>query len=455
MAISINWLTRVINVPRADMTLVQSTPTEVRELNINQFRLTLKDIEDDDGIAFQTTHNHYPEIGVGGLVLARVVEILPPYTVTFEDGQYAVNLVGANSNIGDRVNQNQVSVRSFNSAGLVSQTTITEEILATRRLVEGLRPSHPASGNIFYWNPVTGDDTRDGRTPGNAVATFAQAHTLAADYHHDLIICVPGNSSGQTVSTEKIKITKNWLFLRGPGADFKIQPTSTNPNGSLADISGTTGVQISGLIIDGTSVAGNGLVLQGESSLISHVTIQNITGNGLMSTDCHDNFAEYVTISDVTGNGIVLDDCIHFSATNIHVDGAVNAFIQTASGAGVSGEAHLADFRISNVTTGINIGTNVYETHIQDSVQFLSTVGTNILDNGTNTFDGTKVTANRVWNELTANHQTAGTTGKALTDASAAGNPWSASVTGNTDAGTFGELVGKKLLTVAKFLGLK
>ena len=46
------------------------------------------------------------------------------YTVTFEDGQYAVNLVGANSNVGDRVNVNQVSVRSANSAGLQDLSTI-------------------------------------------------------------------------------------------------------------------------------------------------------------------------------------------------------------------------------------------------------------------------------------------------------------------------------------------
>lgn len=118
--ITINWLTRVIDVPKADTTLIQSTPTEIRELNINTFRLALKNIEDDDGIAFQTTHTHNPEVTVGGVTLARVVELLAPYTVTFENGQYAVNLVAANSNIGDKVNVNQVSVRSSNSAGLTT-----------------------------------------------------------------------------------------------------------------------------------------------------------------------------------------------------------------------------------------------------------------------------------------------------------------------------------------------
>jgi len=48
MAISITWPTGEIYVPKADMTLVQSTPFEIRELDINTFRLALKDLEDDE-----------------------------------------------------------------------------------------------------------------------------------------------------------------------------------------------------------------------------------------------------------------------------------------------------------------------------------------------------------------------------------------------------------------------
>ena len=60
-----------------------------------------------------------------------------------------------------------------------------------------------------------------------------------------------------------------------------------------------------------------------------------------------------------------------------------------------------------------------------------------------------------VWNALVTDYTTAGTTGKALSDAGASGNPWGSPVAGNTAAGTFGELVANRLLTVAKFLGLK
>lgn len=125
MAISINWGTYVINIPKADTTLLQASPTEIRELNINNFRLALKDLEDDEnGMVFPKTHNHNPSVSLSGIELARVVEILPPYTITFEDGQWAVNLAGANSNISDRTNVNQVSVRSANSAGLVQTREI-------------------------------------------------------------------------------------------------------------------------------------------------------------------------------------------------------------------------------------------------------------------------------------------------------------------------------------------
>jgi len=125
MAISINFSTKVITVLRTDMTLIQSTPTEIRQLSIDQFRLDLRDLEDGfSGIAFDDTHLRNPSVTVGGVILASVVEMINNYTVTFEDGQYAVNLAGANSNIADVVNVNQVSVRSANSAGLQDLSTL-------------------------------------------------------------------------------------------------------------------------------------------------------------------------------------------------------------------------------------------------------------------------------------------------------------------------------------------
>jgi hypothetical protein len=115
----IDWGNKIINVEKADLLQLQTIPYEIFQLDIPTFKAILGDfMSSDQGMIYSSIFNHNPAITIGGVTLAKVVEILDPYTITFEDGQYAVNLVGANSNIGDRVNLNQVSIRSANSAGL-------------------------------------------------------------------------------------------------------------------------------------------------------------------------------------------------------------------------------------------------------------------------------------------------------------------------------------------------
>jgi len=118
--ISIDWSTKVIFVPKAYTTLITPPPPqEIRRLDTDQFRKDLKALEASPiGMSFLDTHRHNTTVEVGGVILARVIEIINGYTVTFEDGLYSVNLVGSNNNIADVTNVNQVSIRSANSAGL-------------------------------------------------------------------------------------------------------------------------------------------------------------------------------------------------------------------------------------------------------------------------------------------------------------------------------------------------
>ena len=126
--ITINWATGVIFVPQADLTPLGGAKYQ---LDVNQFRLWLKDLEDDaDGMAWPNTHLHNTEQTLAGVTFARQVVILSPYTVTFEDGQYTVFAVGANHNLADVKNLNQVSLVTQNSAGLitvVSGSGVTEQ----------------------------------------------------------------------------------------------------------------------------------------------------------------------------------------------------------------------------------------------------------------------------------------------------------------------------------------
>jgi hypothetical protein len=118
MAISINWGTKVIYVPKVDLTLVSGTDYT---LDVSDLWRALKDLEDgEDGIPCPDSHVNYAPIVLGGISLARVVEIINGYTITFEDDHYGVTIINGNTNIADVLNRNSVSVNTQNSAGLVS-----------------------------------------------------------------------------------------------------------------------------------------------------------------------------------------------------------------------------------------------------------------------------------------------------------------------------------------------
>ena len=120
MAITINWITKVISVPQADITFVSGT---LYELDTDWFRLQLKAIEASiEGMPFDDTHQHNTSVTVAGTTYFRTIEIINGYSVEFTpDSQWSVRLVGSNNNIFDVENgilvQNQVQVIPTNSAG--------------------------------------------------------------------------------------------------------------------------------------------------------------------------------------------------------------------------------------------------------------------------------------------------------------------------------------------------
>ncbi len=117
MSVSIDWLSTTILVPQADLTPLGGS---FYELDADWFRLQLKELEASEaGMVFDDTHRHVAPVTLAGVTFARIIEIINGYTVTFEDGQYRVSVVGANTNILDVLNLNQVSIATSNSAGLV------------------------------------------------------------------------------------------------------------------------------------------------------------------------------------------------------------------------------------------------------------------------------------------------------------------------------------------------
>lgn len=189
MAISIDWGTKIINVPKVDTTLVQASPNEIRQLDLDTFRLALNDLQDNEqGITYDTTHRHVAPITVGGVTLARVIEIINGYTVTFEDGQYAVNLVGANSNVADVANVNQVSIRPSNSAGLVDLAVLVAAIAALNDLSEA---QVQAIINVSEAAVIAEIDSSEG-----AILTAIPAEPVEADIRY--VNGVPVKGTGTT-----------------------------------------------------------------------------------------------------------------------------------------------------------------------------------------------------------------------------------------------------------------
>jgi hypothetical protein len=123
VSLSINWASRVITVPQADTALVSGS---LRELDIETFRLALKDIEDsEEGVAFPDTHQRNAPVTLSGTTYAQTFEIINGYTITFEatGSPWTVRVVGGNHNIGDVKNVNHVSLIIGNSAGLIAVST--------------------------------------------------------------------------------------------------------------------------------------------------------------------------------------------------------------------------------------------------------------------------------------------------------------------------------------------
>ena len=154
MAITIDYVDDItpqyiINIPKADMTLIATSPTEIRQIDINSLRNTLNDLMDDaePGMVFPTNHVHTPPLTLAGVTLARVVEILDPYFILFEDLAYNVNVVGGNSNISDVTIKNQVGVNTANSAGLQDPFALQAAAFAPGTVA--IDPTSSNSGIIF------------------------------------------------------------------------------------------------------------------------------------------------------------------------------------------------------------------------------------------------------------------------------------------------------------------
>lgn len=117
---TIDWATKVISIEQSYLTLLSGS---VYELDVNLFRLDLKNLEDStEGMPYPDTHSHNTEYTISGVTYARAFQIINGYTVTFENTgtPYVVSCTGANHNIADVTNfDGGMSLLPNNSAGMI------------------------------------------------------------------------------------------------------------------------------------------------------------------------------------------------------------------------------------------------------------------------------------------------------------------------------------------------
>jgi len=347
VAITIDWPNKIINVPRADMALNQLNPTEIRELPLNWFRMQLKDLEDDPiGMNYPDTHRHNTEVALGGLTYARVIEIINDYTITFEDGQYAVNLTGANSNVGDRVNVNQVSVRSANSAGMTSSPDIEYSSFNGMVYVDF---TSPYAGTLF---PIG--------TPRQPVNNTADAEAIAV-YRGFTTLHMTGNitlGAGVNISNYKIvgsNAMRCFITIEPEAAVNNCEITEATVTGTLDG-----GTLFRSCVIDGINYV-NGIIHQcaltdkpivlggnmpcvvlGSYAMVyggsSTINIDfNNSCVALMIRDCSGTFRLhnlttpcYAGIGLASGGVIIDASC---TDGTVNIGGVINKFIDYSSGA--------------------------------------------------------------------------------------------------------------------------
>lgn len=192
MSLSVNPATKVITVPQA---YLSNLGGGVYGLDLEQMHYDLRAWEAGEiGVPMDYTHDHNPEVTLSGAVYSRFIIFVNGYTVTFEDGQYAVNATGANSNIADVMNVNQVSLRTFNSAGLItvvqgSGVTAQDILDIADQVWDETLGDHLGGGSTgaklnegatvdadtiadAVWDEVTADHIADG-TYGHELATKA------------------------------------------------------------------------------------------------------------------------------------------------------------------------------------------------------------------------------------------------------------------------------------------
>lgn len=193
------------------------------------------------------------------------------------------------------------------NAGIQSANLgIVNESQKLLSVIESQRGSHTGITNVYYWDPVNGDDTNDGLTPETAKFTYSHLsaggiHSLLSDSNHDVIIIYPGSPSGPTIIDEYVEIDTRYTFLRGPGRDAFFNYSSSSECAIKLSAEGT---ELSGVRVNTTSGNTHAVCVEGDFAFIHDIWIDSSRGHGIFINNAnHCIVSEFLVEDAATGGG--------------------------------------------------------------------------------------------------------------------------------------------------------
>ena len=366
----------------------------------------------------------------GGSQVGITLELINNWRIQFQSPgaspTITVYVAGGNLVATNDYNNNPIKASDYVTVIIAqssSPTIITPpEDLNMLYLIESMRGSHKSLGSIFYWNPTSGSDANDGSTPSEAVATFAQAQTLATAGAGDVIFALSTATGGITTVTEKLTISKAGLKVRGAGYQFQLAPSSAGaPTVNVTADS----VEFSGFYVTTAGTGSdNGITVTGDSALIKDCWVKSARGNGIDVSSTARTQIDTCAVEDSLGTGIKIGASTTISKVRQCILSGNGADGVDLSGSSVSDNIFENNLIFNNTGYGIEVGTGVLRTGVRLHHTFSGNTLGATQDTGTGTFIETQAggasaseIADAVWDEVISGHVTAGTTGKTLKDA--------------------------------------
>jgi len=371
----------------------------------------------------------------GGITVGITLELINDWRLSFqardgteEGGGVILCTVSGGNLVATSITYNNNPIKpTLNTQVVIAQSSSATVItpasdLNMLYLIESLRGKQQTLGNIWYWDPSSGNNSNDGTQPSKAVLTFTQAHTLATAGNNDIIFCLSTASGGITTVTESLTISKNGLKVRGPGYPFQIKPTvnTTVPVTITAD-----NVELSGFYIQpaaGGTV--NGITATGDNTLIKDCWINSATSNGIDLSSSVRSTIQTCAIESSTVNGINIGNSTSRTIISTCIISGSGTDGVNLGGTSITDNILENNLIYNNTGYGADIGSGVLRTGVRLHHTFSGNTAGSTRDLGTSTFietaaggESASAIADAVWDEVISGHLTTGTTGKTLKDA--------------------------------------